>query len=531
MAHVEYFDLNQGKQILDLTAAGKVIAGSDIPLGNPADWTTANQSTVASGATWTNLGGSYASGSWGYSVHVTNLDGGGWTDGTRSNVNGGLNLLGDSHVVDFANFHLNQQSNISIVFSDDMAGSGFGLNPSFTLYRGSLVYQGHDTATLDQANPISGGTKIQNAQDAGSVVDSQGIVSPFRDTVHPSNPNALYYGQFNAQGGWSQANSAGNWSAIQYITSVTTTPNPSGDWTGNPNSNSLLNYNLPPGDYTIAFSGNAQPASYTSARSATSSSPYGIVSNQGGTLSLTVVPASSPTPTPTTTPSPTPTPTPTPTPVIPVANADIYLYNSGAGNVRTVAAAGVLSNDTGTPAPTAVLVTTVTAAQGTLSLNANGGFTYTPASTFTGTASFTYRASNSAGQSVSAATVSLQRNGAPTQATNSCSYTRASQSVTSSPANSACTVLAPNQIGLNILANDSDPNSAVSASDGLGKTIVPSSVVLSNITGGTAVSNGNGTVSFTFTSNTTKSGSFRYTVADNLGLRQTSATTVSLTAK
>src|SRR6185436_10379607 len=59
-----------------------------------------------------------------------------------------------------------------------------------------------------------------------------------------------------------------------------------------------------------------------------------------------------------------------------------------------VAAAGVLSNDTdadGDPL-SAVLVTGPT--HGTLTLNANGSFTYVPVTNYNGADSFTYRASD-----------------------------------------------------------------------------------------------------------------------------------------
>ena len=60
----------------------------------------------------------------------------------------------------------------------------------------------------------------------------------------------------------------------------------------------------------------------------------------------------------------------------------------------TVAAPGVLGNDAdpdGNPL-TATLVTG--AGHGSLTLNANGSFTYTPAANFNGTDTFTYRASD-----------------------------------------------------------------------------------------------------------------------------------------
>lgn len=81
-------------------------------------------------------------------------------------------------------------------------------------------------------------------------------------------------------------------------------------------------------------------------------------------------------------------------------------YSIATTGVLNVPAPGVLGNDTdpdGT-ALTATLVSTVSS--GTLTLNPNGSFIYTPASGFTGTTSFTYRAGD--GTSTSAiATVTL----------------------------------------------------------------------------------------------------------------------------
>jgi hypothetical protein len=75
---------------------------------------------------------------------------------------------------------------------------------------------------------------------------------------------------------------------------VTGYANPSGDWSGNSNSNSLLNYLLPAGNYIVAFGGNAQSASYATPRSAEFSSPYGAVTNLGGTLTFSVTPVPEP---------------------------------------------------------------------------------------------------------------------------------------------------------------------------------------------------------------------------------------------
>ena len=74
----------------------------------------------------------------------------------------------------------------------------------------------------------------------------------------------------------------------------------------------------------------------------------------------------------------------------PVANPDSYTVAEDA--TLTVAAAGVLANDTDVDgdALSAVLVTGP--ANGSLTLNADGSFTYTPNANFNGTDAFTYRA-------------------------------------------------------------------------------------------------------------------------------------------
>ena len=74
----------------------------------------------------------------------------------------------------------------------------------------------------------------------------------------------------------------------------------------------------------------------------------------------------------------------------PISAADAYATN--AGTALTVAAPGVLGNDSDpdSDALTALLFTGPT--QGTLTLNADGSFTYTPASGFVGVDSFTYAA-------------------------------------------------------------------------------------------------------------------------------------------
>ena len=79
----------------------------------------------------------------------------------------------------------------------------------------------------------------------------------------------------------------------------------------------------------------------------------------------------------------------------PTTTADAY--STAMNTTLTLPAPGVLANDNsnGGGALSAQLARTVS--DGTLTLNANGGFTFTPPAAFAGTTSFTYRALNAAG--------------------------------------------------------------------------------------------------------------------------------------
>ena len=88
---------------------------------------------------------------------------------------------------------------------------------------------------------------------------------------------------------------------------------------------------------------------------------------------------------------------PTP-PTPPVTNRDLYITK--AGTALTVAAAsGVLANDTDQNGLSLSATLGQTTAHGTLVLNHDGSFTYTPQAGFVGTDSFTYTASDTASSS------------------------------------------------------------------------------------------------------------------------------------
>jgi len=83
----------------------------------------------------------------------------------------------------------------------------------------------------------------------------------------------------------------------------------------------------------------------------------------------------------------------------PVANADSYTTQQGI--TLTIAAPGVLGNDTDADGDTLTASLSGGPANGTLTLNAGGSFVYTPSSGFFGSDSFVYTASD--GKAVSAA--------------------------------------------------------------------------------------------------------------------------------
>jgi hypothetical protein len=92
----------------------------------------------------------------------------------------------------------------------------------------------------------------------------------------------------------------------------------------------------------------------------------------------------------------------------PVAKNDVYTKDEDQPLVCT-AATGVLSNDFDieNDALTAELVTNVPASKGTLVLNADGGFTFTPKPDSSGIVSFTYRAKDSGNALSQPATVQI----------------------------------------------------------------------------------------------------------------------------
>ncbi|HWI52644.1 MAG TPA: cadherin-like domain-containing protein, partial [Symbiobacteriaceae bacterium] len=187
----------------------------------------------------------------------------------------------------------------------------------------------------------------------------------------------------------------------------------------------------------------------------------------------------------------------------PVAANDTY--TTAEDTPLVIAAPGVLSNDTDVdgPALTAVLVSPP--ASGTFTLNANGSFNYTPASNFSGSVTFTYRASDGTLTS-NLATVTINVtpvNDAP---------------VANNDTYSVLEDQTLNVAATGVLTNDTDP-------DGPSMT----AQLVSNVSNGSLTLNGNG--SFTYTPNPDFYGSdsFTYRVSDGTATSNVATVTITVT--
>ncbi len=166
----------------------------------------------------------------------------------------------------------------------------------------------------------------------------------------------------------------------------------------------------------------------------------------------------------------------------PTAVNDTFLYSAGV--LRTVNAPGplglgVLANDThpGNLPLTAQLVTGSLSGGGTLNLASDGSFNYLRAPG-SNTVSFRYRANDGSALSdpATGATVNMLVNAVPTTFGDNCLYDRSAISVTQ-PAR--CTVTGPRIVRMNVVLNDTDANVTTNApTDGIGKTVVPSTMII-----------------------------------------------------
>jgi VCBS repeat-containing protein len=172
----------------------------------------------------------------------------------------------------------------------------------------------------------------------------------------------------------------------------------------------------------------------------------------------------------------------------PVAVDDGYA-TSFETTLNVAAVAGVLDNDTDVEgdALTAVLQDDVT--NGTLTLNSDGSFDYTPDAGFSGTDSFTYFANDGTENGLTPATVTITVNAA-----------------TNTPpvaVDDGATTNEDTAVVIDLLANDSDVDG-----DSLNVTVIGAA------SNGTVVDNGDGTVTYTPDPDYNGPDSFTYTVSD-----------------
>ncbi len=188
---------------------------------------------------------------------------------------------------------------------------------------------------------------------------------------------------------------------------------------------------------------------------------------------------------------------------VPVAQADAYATVKNT-TLNVVTASGVLANDSdadGDPL-TAALVTSPT--HGTVTLNANGSFQYSPTANYVGSDTFGYRANDGTANSATATvTITISAgNSAPVAQADS--YTTIK--------NTALNVSAVS----GVLANDTDSN---------GDTLT--ATLINSPSHGTVTLNSNGSFSYTPTANYTGNDTFRYRAND--GAANSATVTVTLT--
>jgi VCBS repeat-containing protein len=188
----------------------------------------------------------------------------------------------------------------------------------------------------------------------------------------------------------------------------------------------------------------------------------------------------------------------------PVANNNSYSVNEDA--VLSVAASGVLSNDTDSDGNTLTAALVANVSHGTLTLNSNGSLTYTPAANYNGTDSFTYRANDGIANS-NTATVTITVNAvndAPLAVGDT--YNVVTGNV--------LTVATPG-----VLGNDADVE---------GTTLTATR--LTNPSHGTLVLNSNGSFTYTPTAGYIGSDSYTYRASDGTANSNTVTVSINVTA-
>jgi serine protease AprX len=188
----------------------------------------------------------------------------------------------------------------------------------------------------------------------------------------------------------------------------------------------------------------------------------------------------------------------------PVAGNDSY--SVAAGGTLNVAAPGVLANDSDADGNPLSAVLASSPAHGTLSLNASGGFSYQPAAGYSGSDSFSYRASDGQlSSNLASVTITISAaSNTPPVAVNDAYSAPVRRTSSYAP-----------QV-LDVLANDYDSDGSLDAT-----TVVITSAPNK---GGSVTVNSDGTLSYVPKLRFSGTEAFKYKVRDNLGARSNAAT-------
>jgi VCBS repeat-containing protein len=178
-------------------------------------------------------------------------------------------------------------------------------------------------------------------------------------------------------------------------------------------------------------------------------------------------------------------------------------YSTDEDTAMTIDAPGVLGNDADPEGDPLSATVVDSPTNGTLTMNSDGSFTYTPNADFSGTDTFTYKASDGTAESgVATVTITVNPvNDAPS----------AADDAYSTDADTALTIDAPG-----VLGNDSDPEG-----DAL------SAAMIAGPANGTVTMNSDG--SFTYTPNAGFSGTDTFTYKASDGTAESAEATVTIT--
>jgi ELWxxDGT repeat protein/VCBS repeat-containing protein len=190
----------------------------------------------------------------------------------------------------------------------------------------------------------------------------------------------------------------------------------------------------------------------------------------------------------------------------PIAQPDSYTMDED-GTLTVGVDDGVLSNDVDVEGDAMTAEVVTNPSHGTLTLNANGSFTYKPTANYSGSDTFTYRAKDATGQSQPiTVTITINAVADPPTAVND------AKSVVNDGSTHE----------VDVLANDTDP-------DG-NDTIKVTAVTQGSQNGVVTITSNGAKVSYKPASGFTGSETFTYTITDGTGNTKTATVTMTVTA-